>query len=78
MIDLEFTFLVFLFVLGVYTLWKIQSLERKNEKERQERLKTTNMMLRGFCGKQRPARKVLCQLPIGHKESHSAVIYWED
>jgi len=75
---LEFTFLMFLFALGVYSLWRIQSLERKYERERQESRRTTEMMVEGFCGKQRPPRKVFCQLPIGHKGSHSAVIYWED
>jgi len=30
------------------------------------------------CQSERPARKVFCQLPRGHKGSHSAVVYWED
>ena len=31
-----------------------------------------------FCGKERPPRKVMCQLEKGHKGSHRAVIFWED
>lgn len=30
-----------------------------------------------FCGDERPARKVFCQMKKGHKGSHSAVIFWE-
>ena len=30
------------------------------------------------CANERPKRKTLCQLPKGHKGSHSAVIFWED
>jgi hypothetical protein len=30
-----------------------------------------------YCGNERPARKTLCQLKKGHKESHRAVIFWE-
>jgi hypothetical protein len=30
-----------------------------------------------YCGNERPPRKVLCQLPRGHKGSHRAVIFWE-
>jgi hypothetical protein len=30
-----------------------------------------------YCGAERPLRKVLCQLPKGHKGSHRAVIFWE-
>lgn len=31
-----------------------------------------------FCGNERPARKVFCQLPKGHEGSCRAVIFWED
>jgi len=31
-----------------------------------------------YCGKERPARKTLCQLKKGHKGSHRAIIFWED
>ena len=30
------------------------------------------------CANERPPRKVICQLPKGHKGSHQAVIFWED
>jgi len=30
-----------------------------------------------YCGNERPARKILCQLKKGHKGSHRAVIFWE-
>ena len=30
------------------------------------------------CANERPPRKVICQLPKGHKGSHRAVIFWED
>ena len=36
------------------------------------------MKAKDFCGKERPLRKVLCQLKKGHKGSHRAIIYWED
>jgi len=36
------------------------------------------MKAKDFCGKERPPRKVLCQLRKGHKGSHRAVVYWED
>lgn len=32
----------------------------------------------GYCANERLDRKVICQLPRGHKGSHQAVIYWED
>ena len=31
-----------------------------------------------MCAHERPHRKVICQLPKGHKKSHQAVIFWED
>lgn len=31
-----------------------------------------------YCGHERPARKVFCQLKHPHKGSHRAIIYWED
>jgi len=31
-----------------------------------------------YCGKERPIRKVLCQLKHPHAGSHRAIIYWED
>jgi len=31
-----------------------------------------------MCAHERPPRKVMCQLSKGHKESHQAVIFWED
>lgn len=30
-----------------------------------------------YCGNERPARKVFCQLKKGHKESCRALIFWE-
>lgn len=40
--------------------------------------KKKQMKAEDFCGKERPPRKVMCQLPKGHEGSHRAVVYWED
>jgi hypothetical protein len=30
-----------------------------------------------YCGHERPARKVFCQLKDKHKGSHASIIFWE-
>lgn len=40
--------------------------------------KKNNDKAEDYCGHERPARKVLCQLKHPHKGSHRAIIYWED
>jgi hypothetical protein len=51
----------------------------ENENKKLKRIiKKLKKRAENYCGNERPARKVLCQLKKGHKDSHRAIIFWED
>lgn len=58
---------------NIYKIGAIRGATLQKEYER-ERVKKERLE---FCGDERPQRKVLCQLPKGHKGSCQAVIFWE-